>query len=146
MPTDSAKDPRVDRTLEGLPDETRPVATALRELVRDTLPELKETLTWSQPVWVGRGNVVGLMLYPHHVHLSVFRGSELARLFPDIVGTGKSLRHVAVPDVASARRPVLRKILRAAEALDASRYVRGRSGPFRSGGALMRARSIDLVR
>jgi hypothetical protein len=95
------------------------VAAALCGRIRSTVPELRETLKWNQPVWVGRANVVGLMLYPRFVHLAVFRGASLADRFPEIVGTGKALRHVVMPEVASVRRPVLREILRAAEALDA---------------------------
>jgi hypothetical protein len=128
MPVTSARDPRVDEIVSELPTASRPIARALCRLVRVAAPELRETVKWNQPSWTGHGNVVGLMLYPNQVHLAVFRGAELAERFPEIVGTGKSLRHVVVPDVRSARRPRLRAIIRAAVALDASEgttYVAG---------------------
>ena len=118
MPARSYGDPEVDRVIDALPEDVRAIAHALRKLVRSAAPELSETVKWGNPFWTGRGNAVCLMLYPSHVHLGIFRGAELARRLPEIVGTGKSLRHVKVPDLASARRPVLQRILRAAVDLD----------------------------
>ena len=121
----------MDEIVAELPAATRRVGRALCRLVRVAAPELRETVKWNQPFWVGRGNVVGLMIYPNQVHLAVFRGAELTERFPEIVGTGKSLRHVVVPDVASARRPVLRRIVRAAVALDAGPRLTRSHGPPR---------------
>ncbi|MCI4339830.1 MAG: DUF1801 domain-containing protein [Thermoplasmata archaeon] len=119
MVAKSPPDPRVEQTLDELPEEVRAVARALRDLVRSEAPELRETLKWGNPVYVGRHDAVNLMLFPHHANLGFFRGADLAKQFPEIEGTGKNLRHVKVPDIASTRRPVLRRILRAAVALDA---------------------------
>ena len=120
MTARAATEARVAAILRELPEETRPVAEALCALIRAASPELRETVKWGNPTWVGRGNAVGLMIFPRFVHLALFRGAELSGRFPEIVGTGKSLRHVVVPDLASVRRPVLRRILRAAVAIDAS--------------------------
>ena len=111
-------DPSVDATIRALPKEVRKVVRALRSLVRSAAPDLRETLRWGNPSYVGRRDVITLMLFDHHVNLGFFRGAELAPRFAEIEGTGKNLRHVKVPDVASAGRPVLRRIVRAAVALD----------------------------
>jgi hypothetical protein len=120
MAPTAPRDPRVDEVLAALPDEVRPIAAALRALVRARAPELSETLKWGNPVWVGNHDAVSLMMFAHHVNLGFFRGADLARKFPEIEGTGKNLRHVKVPDLSAARRPVLGRILRAAVALDAA--------------------------
>ncbi len=119
MPARTPTDPGVDRAIEELPEAVRGVAEALRAVVQSHAPALRETLKWGNPTWIGRGNAINLMLFPHHVNLGFFRGAELARTFPEVEGTGKNMRHVKVPDVASARRPVLARIVRAAAALDA---------------------------
>ena len=111
-------DPSVDATIRDLPQEVRKVVRALRSVVRSAAPELRETLRWGNPSYVGRRDVITLMLFDHHVNLGFFRGAELAARFTEIEGTGKNLRHVKVPDVASAGRPGLRRIVRAAVALD----------------------------
>lgn len=96
------------------------MAEALRRLVRAHAPELLETMKWGNPVRVGKGDAVSLMLFAHHVNLGLFQGATLADRDPEVEGAGKRLRHVKVPDLASARRPVLVRILRAAVALDAA--------------------------
>ncbi|MCI4360392.1 MAG: DUF1801 domain-containing protein [Thermoplasmata archaeon] len=120
MATAPPKDPKVDVLLEGARGEVRPIAVALRRLVRTHAPELREATKWGNPVWIGRRVAVCLMVYDRHVNLGLFQGAALAARFPEIEGTGKNLRHVKVPDLASARRPVLARILRAAVALDAA--------------------------
>lgn len=107
-------DADVTRVLGEQPPSLREIAQALRMLVRRSAPELREVLKWSNPVWVGNGNVICLMLYEHHVNLGFFRGAEMVSRFSIIEGTGKGLRHVKVHSLAEARRPVLPRIVREA--------------------------------
>ncbi len=58
------------------------------------------------------------MLYADHINLGFFRGAELLSRFPVLEGTGKGLRHVKVHTIAEARRPVIRRVVRAAALLD----------------------------
>jgi hypothetical protein len=111
-------DPRVDRVLRELPDETRAVARTLAKMIRANAGELAETVKWGSPTWVGNGNVIFLMLYPHHVNLGFFQGATLASHFPRIEGTGKGLRHVKVPNATAAADPSLIPLIRAAVRLD----------------------------
>ena len=99
--------------------ELRPIAEQLRKVVHTAAPELRESVKWGNPVWVGHGNSLCIMVYPKHLNLGFFRWAELSRRFPEITGTGKSLRHVRVPTVEFAQSPAVRKLIRAAAQLDA---------------------------
>ncbi len=110
----------VDDLLRGLDPPRASVARALRTAIRLAAPGLREQVKWRQPVWSGRADVLVLQIYDDHVNLGLFRGAELASRYPEVVGTGKRLRHVKVPDAGSAARPRLRTIVRAAATLDAA--------------------------
>jgi hypothetical protein len=118
LPRRPSSDPKVDQALEALSPEIRPIALALRRLVGTKAPELTECLKWGNPVWVGRENAVVLMLFSRHVNLGFFRGAELGKTFPEIVGTGKNLRHVKVRSLKEVKSPKLVTMLRAAVRLD----------------------------
>ncbi len=77
MPPPAVSDPKVDAVIRGLDPSLRPIAIALRDLVRRTAPELRETVKWNVPVWVGRKNVACIMIYPDHVNLGFFQGAKL---------------------------------------------------------------------
>jgi hypothetical protein len=112
------RDPKVDAALAALPAEVQEIAARLRALVETTAPDLVEQVKWGNPVWVGRGNVVVLMLFPQHLNFGFFRGSELTKKFPLLEGTGKGMRHVKVRSLAATEDPVLAQIVREAVRLD----------------------------
>ena len=110
----------VDRAIGALDPARRAVARELCRIARAVRPPLTERLLWGNPVWSGHGRVLCLQIYDDHVNLGLWRGAELVPRFPEIEGTGKSLRHVKVPTDAAARAPSLVAIVRAAVALDRS--------------------------
>ena len=111
------KDP-VDRLFGELPRAYASVAAALRKTIREEAPTLREAVKWNNPFWVGRRDVLCLQCYPDHVNLGVLRGAELAAEFPELEGTGKGMRHVKIATVACAGSGPLRRLVRAAVALD----------------------------
>ena len=115
-----SKDPKLDQLMAELPAELRPTARRIREVIRITSPELTECVKWGNPMWIGRGNALCIMVYPHHLNLGFFRGAELSRTFPTIVGTGKSLRHIRIANVREAGSAPVRAMIRAAARLDGS--------------------------
>jgi hypothetical protein len=110
----------VDAVIKALPPGTARIARELRRAIASAAPGLEECVKWNAPNWKGRKLVLCLMVYPSHLNLGLWRGAELARSFAIVEGTGKSLRHVRVQSVAEARSLALRKLIRAAAALDAS--------------------------
>ncbi len=98
----------------GLPAGYRATALALRDAIRAVAPDLRESIKWNNPFWTGRADVFCLQCYSDHVNLGVMQGAELARRFPRIEGTGRSMRHLKVASVAEARSPEVVRVLRAA--------------------------------
>jgi hypothetical protein len=114
------KDPGIDAILEALPADLAPIARELRGTIASLAPQLEECVKWNSPMWKGHEFVLNLMVYPDHLNLGLWRGAELSKSFPEIEGTGKSLRHVRLESVAQVRSLGIRRILRAAVALDRS--------------------------
>jgi len=108
-----------DRIFLELPKSYTAVAQTLRETIDDEAPDLQKKVKWNSPFWVGHRDVVCLQCYPDHVNLGFLRGAELAPSFPELEGTGKAMRHLKVPSVTTARSSSVRRIIRAAVALDA---------------------------
>jgi hypothetical protein len=111
-------DPRVEGIYRDLPPEYASIARALRATIRSVAPSLTEVVKWNNPFWVGRKDVLCLQCFPDHVNLGVMQGAGLADRFPEIEGTGKAMRHVKVESVGQARSATVRRIVRAAVALD----------------------------
>jgi hypothetical protein len=108
----------VDALFRTLPPAYAGVARELRATIRAEAPSLTEVVRWNNPFWVGRAPVLCLQCFPDHVNLGVMRGAELAAEFPEIEGTGKSMRHVKIPTVDRARSTTVKRIIRAAARLD----------------------------
>lgn len=110
---------KMDAVFAALPPEQLRLAKALRQAIGAAGPELVEDVKWNAPVWTGRKMVFCLMLYDDHINLGFWRGAELAKRYPLIVGTGKSLRHIKVRGPADAKLAPVRAAIRDAIRLDA---------------------------
>ncbi len=110
----------VDRLFRGLPRSYAGIAAALRATIRSEAPHLVETVKWNNPFWTGRGGVLALQCFPDHANLAFLRGAELAATHPEVVGTGRAMRHVKVPTVTEARSKRVRELIRAAVELDST--------------------------
>ena len=108
----------VDRLFRELPHSYRSIAARLRATIKSDAPNLEETVKWNNPFWTGIKDVICLQCFPDHVNLAFLRGAELAAKFPNVEGTGKSMRHVKIPTEADATSPSVRELIRAANELD----------------------------
>jgi hypothetical protein len=106
----------VDAVYDRMPSSTASVARALRAAVSRHAPDLRESVKWNNPFWVGRKDVLCLQCYDDHVNFGVMRGAELVSRFPELEGTGRAMRHVKVPRPEDA--DALGPLIRAAVALD----------------------------
>ncbi len=118
MSPGSPQDPKVDRVLSQLPAELQPIGRKLRQLVRRTAPGLREAVKWGNPVWVGKENVIIVMIYPDHLNLGFWKGAQLCRKYQELEGTGKGWRHVKIRSEKDVSQPVLVKIIHDAVHLD----------------------------
>jgi hypothetical protein len=110
----------VDRLFRELPSSYVAIASALRSTIRAEGPALSETVKWNNPFWTGEDDVLCLQCFPDHVNLAFLRGAELSVAHPEIVGTGRAMRHVKIRTVREAKSATVRRLIRAAIELDSA--------------------------
>jgi len=68
----------VDHYLElEVPTHFKATFTALRDMIRESAPELKETLKWGAPCYIRTSNVVGIVVLKKYVALWFYQGALL---------------------------------------------------------------------
>lgn len=115
--------------LDGLDPALRDIATALRQSIREELPDAVERTHGGWKV-IGysldgsmRSTICAIAPHSAHVNLQLFRGLELAEEFPELPleGSGKQGRHVKLRSPDDAWRPELRALIRRARELAGAR-------------------------
>lgn len=98
------------------PEAQRPLAEAMRDRVREVLPDATEAVKWGALTWIapGKRNVTALGIYDDHINLVLHEGALLLNPHGLIEGTGKRLRHIKCWTVEDVARPGLREALEAA--------------------------------
>ena len=91
-----ARSKNVDSWMAELDPSVRQIAQAIRDLVLNTAPGLKETIKWSNPNYSKNDNVFYIAATEKYASLGFFRGASLTDPQGRIEGTGKNLRHVKV--------------------------------------------------
>jgi hypothetical protein len=114
MATVQETDQRVDAFVGSLKPELRGLFADLRKLVRETVPEARETVKWGYPCYEQNGNVCSLMPAEGYVRLQFFRGAELQDPQALLEGTGKGMRHVKVRHAVTLRQALRALIAEAA--------------------------------
>ncbi len=70
------RDPRVDAYIERQADFARPILNHLREVVHAACDECEETLKWSMPAFLYKGQILAHMAaFKHHASFGFWRGS-----------------------------------------------------------------------
>jgi uncharacterized protein YdeI (YjbR/CyaY-like superfamily) len=72
------RDPRVDAYIERQADFARPILEHLREAVHSACPEAEETLKWSMPSFLYKGQILaGMAAFKAHATFGFWRASEV---------------------------------------------------------------------
>ncbi len=111
----------VDGYIEALDPAQAAIASRLREIVREAVPDARESVKWGQPVYETTGPFVALKAFPRWVTLTFWRGAALADASdPDAIlgGDGDRMRHVQVRSVEEIRETALGNLVRAAADLN----------------------------
>lgn len=108
----------IDDYVAKLGSPHREIVQALRKFVKDTAPNLDETIKWGNPTWTRKSNVCWIISYKDHVDFGFFRGTDLNDPKDLLEGTGEGLRHVKIHDVTGVRPTDLKPLLKQAIALD----------------------------
>lgn len=99
--------------------ELRPIAEAIRRLVRKAVPKSQEAVNpWRMPAFDFHGPLCLMMIAKHHVSLCFPRGTWLKDSARLLEGTGKNLRHVKVKTAADFDERGLRELLQESAGLN----------------------------
>jgi hypothetical protein len=98
----------------------RKTAEALRRLILEYVPGVKESMKWGRPVFEGNGLVCYIANAKDHLTLGFYYGSYLRDPDGMLEGEGKQLRHVKVTDESPLHEIGLIGLIKEAARIDAS--------------------------
>jgi hypothetical protein len=93
----------VDGYIDGLGGERGAIVATLREVIRTTAPEARETIKWAQPVYESGGPFAYIKAFGKSVNLGFWRGAEIRDPSGLLVGEGDRMRHVRLTSLAEVR-------------------------------------------
>lgn len=116
--------------LDNVPPEARELVSALRTVVRRTIPQAEESIVWGslsyhRPDVGGRvkGAVCLIVVRRDQVRLDFIHGIRLADPSSLLQGRQVSKRFVRIKTVADLERPEILALIREAAALDPTRWA-----------------------
>lgn len=86
----------VNEYVAAMPENQKPIAEALRNLIRETAPELEECLKWGMPNYSNAKNILYLASQKNHVNFGFHDASFLNDPHNLLEGTGAKMRHVKI--------------------------------------------------
>jgi hypothetical protein len=110
--------PTVDDYVAAVAAPMDEVASELRRVIREAVPEAVESMKWGQPVYSVDGPFVALKAHPRHVTLTFWRGAELAGAHQLLDGDGERMRHARFASVSGIDHAGLAELVRAAADLN----------------------------
>jgi hypothetical protein len=89
----NSKGKSLQEILEKLKPEQKETVEKLHSLTKTALPNVVETVKWSNFTYIlGENNLAWILIYGDHVDYGFFRGEELNS--QSLEGTGKGLWHI----------------------------------------------------
>jgi uncharacterized protein len=64
---DKAKPKDVDAYIAGSAKEAQPILREMRRIVKETIPDVEETISWGVPIYKHHGQLGGFAAYKNHV-------------------------------------------------------------------------------
>lgn len=87
----------VESWFDLLAEGARATARELWAAVMQAEPVLAQTVKWGNLVFMSGGvNAMAIVVHRHHVHLQFFNGTVLAVQYPQLEGSGRTVRHLGV--------------------------------------------------
>lgn len=88
----------VDSYIAGSGSEARPILEELRKIIKSTVPEAEEGISWGVPFYKYHGELAGFAAYRHHVSFgfgaAVFQRKEREMLEEKGYKTGKGTMQI----------------------------------------------------
>lgn len=108
----------VDEYVKSLDDWQAEIVTALREQVKNAVPDATEAFKWAQPVYEVNGPFCYIKAFSKYVNFGFWRGVDLDDPHGLLEGSGDRMRHVKLTSAKEIRKKALQDYLRAAADLN----------------------------
>jgi hypothetical protein len=108
----------VDEYLNEVKGWQKDVVSALRVLVLETAPEVKEVWKWSQPVYEDHGPFAYIKAFKNSVNFGFWRGIDLDDPQGLLEGDGNKMRHVKLAGMQDFHKEAFKDMVRTAVALN----------------------------
>ena len=93
------RNPEVDAWLERYANPLKPLVLRVREIVLDADPRIGETIKWSTPTFVYRGNLASFQpRAKQFVSILFHAGASIPGDHPILLGGGETARYVRLAD------------------------------------------------
>lgn len=76
----------------------------IRSVIRETVPDITESIKWSQPVFELGGPVCYLKAFNNYINFGFWRGTELTDNAGLLVGDGMKMRHITIGAIADIQK------------------------------------------
>jgi len=111
MAMQAGGDPQVEAFIEKLDPEFREIASRIRRLIIEVIPDVSETFKWNQPVYERDSLICYIGSFKEHISLGFYHGAFLADPEKYLEGAGRQLRHIKIKSVEDLRINPIRKLL-----------------------------------
>lgn len=108
----------VDTYINELEDWQKDVVAALRQLIVEAVPDVKETWKWAQPVYEDHGPFAYIKAFKNSVNFGFWRGIDLPDPHGLLQGGGKGMRHVKLVGLQDLHKSAFMDMVRAAVELN----------------------------
>lgn len=100
---------QVTRYINEAPPKQQEIMEVLRQLVRATVPGVKEEFKWSRPVFRSDKDFAYLKTARAYVTLGFFKFEKLRDVHGRLEGTGKDMRHIKLKTVQDIDSELLKE-------------------------------------
>jgi uncharacterized protein YdhG (YjbR/CyaY superfamily) len=111
----------VDAYVKAVPEEVRPKLVHLRRIVRDTVPDAEEGISYGMPYYKWNGALAGFALFKSHI--GFFPGTIVKDFVDDLSAYKTSKGTVQPPLDRPLPVRLIRKMLKAARARNAEKIA-----------------------
>lgn len=115
----------VDQFMEDLPNDIQNISVALRKVILNSSPKLREAFKWSMPNYSYNGLVCYLQTSKKHVNLGFHKGNELQEKDSNklLQGTGKTMRHIRIKKMEDIQLEAVTSLIQEAVALNENEAI-----------------------
>ena len=106
----------VEKYIQRQSEDKIEILEALRQLIKQTAPELTESLKWGYPSYSDKTNVIYLAAQSKHVNLGFYQGGSLSDSNKLLEGTGAQMRHIKIRKPQDIKAEAFQELIRTAVA------------------------------